>query len=178
MPKTYRTKSRKTTTKKQKKRGGMNYKIGKKDKYGDTFGNNLIELGPPVNEPLPQLHITNLAMVSIFPNTDPGYKYHSFLVASIDTNTTFNLETINWAIENYLNKILAKIKESSPNENKINLNNIKINDFKIELKPEIKTIILSGNIYTVDAVKTNKQIQKNVYDKMPDDTNNIIKSYI
>ena len=133
------------------------------------------------NQSLPNLHITNLEMVSIFPNKDNNFIYHSLFIAQIDKNILGELETINWSITKFFNDLLNKLNlnsENNPSMIKYGLKDIKINDFKFEIKTEINTIIISGNVYITDINKLNSQIENNVYDKMPDDTNNIIKEYI
>ena len=120
-------------------------------------------------------------MVSVFPNKDNNYIYHSLFIAQIDNNISGELDTINWSITKFVNDLLNKLNlniTNNPNKVKFGLKDIKINDFKFEIKNEINTINISGNVYISNINKLNLQIENNVYDKMPDDTNNIIKEYM
>jgi hypothetical protein len=120
-------------------------------------------------------------MVSIFPNRDKNYIYHSLLIAQIDKNTTGELDTINWSITKFINDLLNKLNtnsENNPNQVKYALKDIRINDFKFEIKSDINVINLSGNVYISNIKKINKQIDKNVYNQLPDDVNNTIKGYL
>jgi hypothetical protein len=175
------------TQKKQK--GGINYLIGNlnKDRNGyvqsknvsDNFAQLSNSLEP--NQSLPNLHITNLEMVSVLPNKDNNFIYHSLFIAQIVKNLSGELETINWSITKFFTDLLNKLNsnsENNPNKVKYGMKDIKINDFKFEIKNEINTINISGNVYISNFNKVNLQIENNVYDKMPDDTNNIIKEYI
>lgn len=177
----------KAKTKKMYK-GGVNYSIGSLnvDKNGYMKDKQLInkfnELSSKIDDKqnLPILHMTNLDMVSIFPNRDKNYIYHSLLIAQIDKNTTNELDTINWSIMKFINELINKLNNNNtnnPNQVKYALKDVRINDFKFEIKNEINVINLSGNVYISNINKINKQIDKNVYDKLPNDINNSIKGY-
>jgi hypothetical protein len=120
-------------------------------------------------------------MVSVFPNKDDNYIYHSLFIAQIEKNIT-EFETINWTIKKFINNLLENLNNindaNNSNKVKYGVNDVKINDFKFEIKNDINTINLSGNVYISNINKLNAQINTNVYDKMPDDTNNIIKDYM
>jgi hypothetical protein len=183
-------KKSKTKTQKKTQKGGIHYLIGNvnKDRNGYTqsknLSNNFTLLSNKIedNQSLPNLHITNLEMVSVFPNKDNNFIYHSLFIAQIDKNISGELDTIHWSITKFINDLLNKLNLNSENNNpnnvKYGLKDIKINDFKFEIKNEINTIIISGNVYISNINKLNLQIENNVYDKMPDDTNNIIKEYM
>jgi len=184
-------KNKKSKTKKNKKsqKGGINYLIGtvNRDRNGyvdsNSVSDNFTALRNKIKEDqtLPNLHVTNLERVSALPNKDDKFIYHSFFIAQIDKNITGELETINWSVTKFFNDLLNKLNlnsENNPNKVKYGLKDIKINDFKFEIKNEINTITISGNVYISDINKLNSQIEKNVYRKLPDDTNNIIKGYI
>jgi len=191
----YKNKNKKSKTKTQRtykkiQKGGANYSIGNvnKDRNGyvqnkiisDTF-NVLPNRTIDANQSLPILHITNLDMVSVFPNKDDNYIYHSLFIAQIEKNIT-EFETINWTIKKFINNLLENLNNindaNNSNKVKYGVNDVKINDFKFEIKNDINTINLSGNVYISNINKLNAQINTNVYDKMPDDTNNIIKDYM
>jgi hypothetical protein len=189
--KTKNQKPKKTKTQKNKKsqKGGINYLIGNinRDRNGyvdnKSVSDNFTALQNKIKEDqtLPNLHVTNLEMVSALPNKDNNFIYHSFFIAQIDKNITGELDTINWSIIKFFNDLLNKLNsniENNPNKVKYGLKDIKINDFKFEIKNEINTITISGNVYISNINKVNSQIEKNVYGKLPDDTNNIIKGYI
>jgi hypothetical protein len=187
--KTKKSKTQKNKNLKKSQKGGINYLIGtlNKDRSGyvdnKSVSDNFTALQNKIKEDqtLPNLHVTNLEMVSALPNKDNNFIYHSFLIAQIDKNITGELETINWTINKFFNDLVNKLNlnsENNPNKVKYGLKDIKINDFKFEIKNEINTITISGNVYISDINKVNSQIEKNVYGKLPDDTNNIIKSYI
>jgi hypothetical protein len=185
-------KNRKSKTQKKTLKGGINYLIGHEgiDQNGNVYGRSLTNkfavLQPTTDNKtsLPILHITNLDMVSIFPNNDDNYMYHTFFIAQIDKNVTGELDTINWTIAKLVNELLSKLNKNNendpnnPNKVKYDLKNIKINDFKFEIKNEINVITISGNVYISNFNKINKQINNSVYNKLPDDTNNVIKGYI
>jgi len=189
-------KNQKKTKKKLKKpkqkktqKGGLNYLIGNisKDRHGYVQGksvsDNFASLSNNIetNQSLPNLHVTNLEMVSIFPNKDNNFIYHSLFIAQIDKNISGELDTINWSITKFFNDLLNKLNlnnENNPNKIKYGLNDIKLNDFKFDIKNEINTINISGNVYVSNINKLNSQIENKVFDSMPDDTNNIIKEYI
>jgi hypothetical protein len=183
-------KKSKTQKNKKSQKGGINYLIGKvtKDKSGTyiqskNVEDNFAELQNTIqdNQPLPNLHITNLETVSVFPNKDNKFIYHSLFIAQIDKNISGELNTINWSIIKFFNDLLDKLNsnsENNPNKVKYGLKDIKINDFKFEIKNEINTITISGNVYISNINKLNSQIEKNVYDKLPTDTTNIIQDYI
>jgi hypothetical protein len=184
-----KTKKSKTQKNKKSQKGGINYLIGTVDRdrngYIDSnsVSNNFTALRNKIKEDqtLPNLHVTNLETVSALPNKDDKFIYHSFFIAQIDKNITGELETINWTITKFFNDLVNKLNlnnENNPNKVKYGLKDIKINDFKFEIKNEINTITISGNVYISDINKLNSQIEKNVYGKLPDDTNDIIKSYI
>lgn len=181
-------KKQKTKTQKKLQKGGVNYLIGNinRDKNGyvqkKDLINNFITLPTKIedNQSLPILHMTNLDMVSILPNKDDNFIYHSLFIAQIEKNIT-ELETINWTISKFINDLLVKLNvtdANNPNKLKYDVKDIKLNDFKFEIKNDINIINISGNVYISDMNKVNKQIDKKVYDKMPDDTNNIIKEFI
>jgi len=191
----YKNKNKKSKTKTQRtykkiQKGGANYSIGNvnKDRNGyvqskiisDTF-NVLPNRTIDANQSLPILHITNLDMVSVFPNKDDNYIYHSLFIAQIEKNIT-EFETINWTIKKFINNLLENLNNindaNNSNKVKYGVNDVKINYFKFEIKNDINTINLSGNVYISNINKLNAQINTKVYDKMPDDTNNIIKDYM
>jgi hypothetical protein len=119
-------------------------------------------------------------MVSILPNNDDNFIYHSLFISQIEKNIT-ELETINWTIIKFINDFLGKLNvndANNPNKVKYDVKDIKINDFKFEIKNDVNIINISGNVYISNINKLNKQIDNKVYDKMPDDTNNIIKEFI
>jgi hypothetical protein len=187
--KTKKSKTQKNKNLKKSQKGGINYLIGtlNKDRSGyvdnKSVSDNFTALQNKIKEDqtLPNLHVTNLEMVSALPNKDNNFIYHSFLIAQIDKNITGELETINWTINKFFNDLVNKLNlnsENNPNKVKYGLKDIKINDFKFEIKNEINTITITGNVYISDINKVNSQIEKNVYGKLPDDTNNIIKGYI
>jgi hypothetical protein len=182
-------KTKKSKTQKKTQKGGISYLIGtiNKDRNGytqnKTISDNFAALSNNIeeNKSLPNLHITNLEMVSIFPNTDNNFIYHSLFIAQIIKNISGELDTINWSITKFFTDLLVKLNlnsENNPNKVKYGIKDIKINDFKFEIKNEINTINLSGNVYISNINKINLQIENKVFDKMPDDTNNIIKDYI
>jgi hypothetical protein len=181
-------KTKKSKTQKKTQKGGIGYLIGtiNRDRHGvqtKTLSDNFAALSNNIesNQSFPNLHITNLEMVSIFPNTDNNFIYHSLFIAQINKNISGELDTINWSITKFFTDLLVKLNlnsENNPNKVMFGIKDIKINDFKFEIKNEINTIILSGNVYITNINKLNLQIENKVFDKMPDDTNNIIKDYI
>lgn len=183
-----RTKKLKKSKKSKTQKGGVNYLIGNviKDKHGyvqsKNLTNNFVPLSTKIDDSksLPVLNITNLDMVSVFPNKDNNYIYHSLFISQIDKNITGELETMNWSISKFINDLLDKLNVNdvnNPNKVKYGLKDVKINDFKFEIKNEANTINISGNVYISNINKLNKQIDNKVYGKLPDDTNKIIKSY-
>lgn len=195
MPSIFKTKNKKKKLKSKAKaktkkmyKGGVNYSIGSinKDQNGYVRDKQLInkfnELSSKIDDKqtLPILHMTNLDMVSIFPNRDKNYIYHSLLIAQIDKNITGELDTINWSIMKFINDLLNKLNTNTannPNQVKYALKDVRINDFKFEIKNEMNIINLSGNVYISNINKINKQIDKNVYNQLPNDVNNTIKGY-
>jgi hypothetical protein len=188
--KTKRKSKQKTLKHKKIQKGGVSYKIGEvvRDRYGNIEGkvlsNNFelvtTELG--AKSILPFLNILNLDMVSTYPNKDPNFIYHSLFMAQLEDYQPTHLETINWSMEKFRDDVLSKLNaddvDTNPNKIKYGKKDIKVYNFKLDINNEAKKVNMKGDVYVTDVNRLNKQIDRNVFNKLPSEVSSIVKQNI
>lgn len=183
MIKTYRFRKNKSLPRKNKTRkGGAVYRIGTV-KNGVAYISKNIDNQSITLKERPFLSIANIPNVFSFPNKDDtNYKYYGYYISQIDDPVDF--DNIVWSIQNYFNKEIAP--KVPGNTFRLDLSSdIRIYDFKCEhiLTPiggqQMKSsYLLQGNIYVTNLEKLNKDMNEQIFTKVPGEIENNIKSYI
>lgn len=130
---------------------------------------------------LANFHYTNLENVSIYPNNDENFSYHSLFISYIDQNIK-ELDVVKWSINNFLNNLLIKLNNTTNTDNinniRYTIKDVKINDFKFDFDIDKNVIILSGHVYITNIKKLNKQIDTKLNKGLNTDVINNINGFI